>query len=75
MIQKEKIEALGLDVPFFANRFFTKDDVITFLVPIVDEFGYSIVCQEQEIEMELTEKQIEALKALNCYGTTGWTLT
>ncbi len=74
MIQIKSLENIGIEVPLDASRFFTQDSHIVFLIPFVEEAGSSIVFTEEEIVMPLTEKQIESLKSLNCYGSTGWTL-
>ena len=74
MIQIKSLENIGIEVPMDANRFFTEDTHIVFLIPFVDEAGSSIVFTEQEVVIPLTEEQIESLKLLNCYGKTGWTL-
>lgn len=74
MIRRKILEDIGIDVPDDANRFFTQHSSIIFLVPFADEYGCSIVFKEVEIEIKLTEKQIESLKASNCYGETGWTI-
>lgn len=74
MIHKSLLENIGIDVPDGACRFFTQDTHIIFLVPCAEEYGCSIVIEETEVEIALTAQQIEALKAANCYGETGWTL-
>lgn len=74
MIHKSLLENIGIDVPDDASRFFTQGDHIVFLAPFADEYGYSIVIEETEVKIPLTAQQIEALKAANCYGETGWTL-
>ena len=74
MIRKKMLEDIGITIPDDASRFYTLKSNIIFLVPLVDEYGYSIIFKDEEIEMELTEKQIESLKALNCFGPTGWTI-
>lgn len=74
MISRKILENAGIDIPEDASRFFTQGLTIVFLVPFVDEYGSSIVFTETEIEISLTEKQVEALKSANCYGETGWTL-
>lgn len=74
MIHRKILEDIGIDIPDDANRFFTEDSTIVFLVPSVEEYGDKIVINEEEIEAELTDKQIELLKEANCYGDTGWTI-
>lgn len=74
MIHKQFLEDLGITVPDEASRFYTENTCIFFQIPFLDEYGYSIVIQEETVEYELTEKQIEELKASNHFGTTGWTL-
>lgn len=74
MINKSMLENIGINVPDDASRFFTQDTRIIFLIPTADEYGFSIVIEENEVSIPLTRQQIEALKAANCYGETGWTL-
>lgn len=74
MIRKQFLEDLGIDVPDEAARFYTENNVIFFIVPFVEEYGSNIVFKEDIEEETLTDKQIEALKAANCYGATGWTI-
>jgi hypothetical protein len=74
MIRRKILEDIGIDIPDDANRFFTRNSTIVFLVLFVDEHGNSIVFREEQIEAELTERQIELLKAENCYGDTGWSI-
>lgn len=74
MIRRKILEDIGIDIPDDASRFFTQDSTIVFLIPSVNEYGSSIVINEEEIEAELTEKQIELLKTANCYGDTGWSI-
>lgn len=74
MIHRKILEDIGIEIPEDASRFFTQDSTIVFLVPFVDEYGSSIVINEEEVQAELTEKQIELLKAANCFGDTGWSI-
>ncbi|MCL1886978.1 MAG: hypothetical protein FWG01_03455 [Betaproteobacteria bacterium] len=74
MIRKKILEDIGINVPEDASRFYTLNSSMIFLVPFAEEYGCSIVFKEEEIEIELTEKQIESLKTSNCFGTTGWTI-
>ncbi|MDR0934536.1 MAG: hypothetical protein LBM56_05595 [Burkholderiaceae bacterium] len=74
MIRKKVLEDIGISVPDDASRFITRDSTIVFLVPYAEEYGHSIVFTEEEITLELTEGQTEALKAANCFGETGWTI-
>lgn len=74
MIRKKILEDAGIEIPDDATRFITEGKCIVFLVPTAEEYGNNIVFEETEIEADLTEEQIEALKAANCYGQTGWTI-
>lgn len=74
MIHKSLLQNIDINVPHDASRFFTQDNHIVFLIPSADEYGYSIVIEETEVRIPLTAQQVEALKAANCYGETGWTL-
>ena len=74
MIRRKILEDIGIDIPDDASRFFTLNSTIVFIIPSVEEYGSSIVFNEEEIEADLTEKQVESLKAANCYGNTGWSI-
>jgi|GEM_PF-3522206 len=74
MIRRKILEDIGIDIPDDASRFFTQNSTIVFIIPSIEEYGSSIVFNEEEIEADLTEKQIESLKTANCYGDTGWSI-
>ncbi len=74
MIKIKALEDIGIEVPVDANHFYTEDSNIVFLIPFVEEAGCNVVFTEEEIILPLSDKQIESLKLLNCYGSTGWTL-
>ena len=74
MIRRKILEDIGIDIPDDASRFFTQNSTIVFIIPSIEEYGSSIVFNEEEIEADLTERQIESLKTANCYGDTGWSI-
>ena len=74
MIKIKSLEDIGIKVPADAVHFYTEDSDIIFLIPFAEENGCNVIFTEEEIVIPLTEKQIESLKSLNCFGSTGWTL-
>ena len=73
-ISKDVIEDIGIFIPLDAVAFYTEKDMIVFCLRILDEMGDAIVYLEEFMEYDLTELQVEKLKAANCYGTKGWIL-
>lgn len=61
----------GIKIPAGATSYHTSDRKIIFIVSIFDG---KYIQGFRDVELDLTDSQIECLSNHNCYGTFGWRL-